>query len=96
MKTDKLSDKKQQNKKIITIVCFGLMVCFLVYFFVIRCIHLTPGWGTIVDPYGFYVSAVAEMHKNIPRLSSGLAYAYTENLSMALTILHYRKWFISV
>lgn len=96
MKEEKASDKKKKNIGVTTIILRFLMVLIFLVFVGIRVASLLPGWGNIVDTYGYYSAAVIAQEQMLDRLSSGISFAYTQSLVDLLTFAGHAKWVVAV
>ncbi len=59
----------------------GIWIAVIV---IIRILYLFFKQNAIVDTYGFFANAMIQMNEKEPILTSGLAYAYTQNISALL------------
>ncbi len=93
---EKTSETKKKNKGVKATSLRFLFVLFFLGFVVIRGLSLLPGWGNIVDTYGYYSAAVIGQEQMSTKLSSGISYAYTESLADLISVIGNEKWFVAV
>ncbi len=96
MKEEKISEKKKQNIGVTTIILRFLIVLVFLGFIGIRGLSLLPGWGNIVDSYGYYGAVVIGQEQMSARLTSGISYAYTQSLAAVLMMVGDAKWMVAI
>lgn len=96
MKEEKLSEKRKQNTSVSTVIILILMVFSIAVFLGTRIYCLMEGFDQALDPFGYRRLLMMKADQAFNSLTTGIAYAYTESLSVLLKMVHERKWSIAL